>query len=314
MKRLLLFAALFAAVCASAQKLDKETFVYAVKGADTLRLDRYTSLGPDSRMSPCLIFAFGGGFFTGGRDQSHYVPYLEYYARQGWTVVSIDYRRDLKTAVERQTLTTENFAPAFARAIDLAVEDLYDATAYVCAHAAEWHIDPTLIVASGSSAGAITALTGEYGICNGSPQTRRLPAGFDYAGVIAFAGAIFESCDELNWRRNPAPILLFHGDADRNVPYDVVRHAGSGFFGSKYISRQLTERQAPHWLYSAANTDHSLAGRPLFENRREIDTFLEKMVLGRQPLLLETCVTPLDAPAQPKEFVMEDYIRANFIR
>ena len=76
MKRFLLFAALFAAFFASAQKLDKETFVYAVKGADTLRLDCYTSLSPDSRMSPCLIFAFGGGFFTGGRDESHYVPYL----------------------------------------------------------------------------------------------------------------------------------------------------------------------------------------------------------------------------------------------
>ena len=36
MKRFLLFAALFAAFFASAQKLDKETFVYAVKGADTL--------------------------------------------------------------------------------------------------------------------------------------------------------------------------------------------------------------------------------------------------------------------------------------
>ena len=314
MKRLFLILALFTAVSAPAQKLDKETFVYAVKGADTLRLDRYTSPGPDSRMSPCLIFAFGGGFFTGGRDEKHYVPYLEYYARQGWTVVSIDYRRDLKTAVEQQTVTMENFAPAFARAIGLAVEDLYDATAYVCAHAAEWHVDPKLIVASGSSAGAITALTGEYGICNGRPQTRRLPEGFDYAGVIAFAGAIFETCDELNWARNPAPILLFHGDADRNVPYDVVRYGGNGFFGSKYIARQLTGRQASHWFYSAANTDHSLAGRPMFENRHEIDTFLEKMVLRRQPLLLDTFVTPLDAAEQPKEFVMEDYVRANFIR
>lgn len=111
MKRFLLFAALFAAFFASAQKLDKETFVYAVKGADTLRLDRYTSLSPDSRMSPCLIFAFGGGFFTGGRDESHYVPYLEYYARQGWTVVSIDYRRDLKTAVNGRPSRRRILAP-----------------------------------------------------------------------------------------------------------------------------------------------------------------------------------------------------------
>lgn len=317
MKRLLILAALFLTASAGAQttaphKFVKETLVYAVKGSDTLRLDRYVPLSPDSGKKPCLMFLFGGGFFTGGRDQEHYVPYLEHYAGQGYIVVSIDYRRKLKEAVERQTITTENFAPALIDAIAAATEDLYDATAYVCAHMPD--VDPARIVTSGSSAGAITVLTGEYRICNGDPLTRRLPEGFRYAGVIAFAGAIFDECDELEWGGVPAPILLFHGDGDRNVPYGAVRHDGAGFFGSEYIARQLTAQHVPHWFYAVSNADHSIAGSPMFDNRGEIDTFLEKLVFGRQPLVLDTQVSRLDAPELPKEFVLTDYIRANFIR
>lgn len=314
MKRLFLFFALFAALAAHAQKVEKQTFVYAVKGADTLRLDRYTALSPESRLRPCLLFAFGGGFVSGQRDGEAYLSYLDYYARRGYTVVAIDYRLGMKAPMQNGTITPETFAPTFVSAITMAVEDLYDATAYVLAHAAEWGIDRNVIIASGSSAGAITVLTGEYGICNGHPLAQRLPADFNYAGVISFAGAIFELGNDLKWTRTPCPLMLFHGDADRNVPYDAVRHEGAGFFGSHYIAEQLTAGKVPHWFYSAAETDHSLSARPMYENRYEIDSFLEKLVFQRKPLVIDTFVTPLDAPRTPKDFTMTDYIEANFAK
>ena len=66
MRRLFLIAALFLWTPAGAQnddatprKIEKETFVYAVRDADTLRLDRYALLSPDSRAKPCLMFLFG---------------------------------------------------------------------------------------------------------------------------------------------------------------------------------------------------------------------------------------------------------------
>ena len=72
MRRLFLIAALFLWTPAGAQnddatprKIEKETFVYAVRDADTLRLDRYVALTPDSRTKPCLMFVFGGGFVGG---------------------------------------------------------------------------------------------------------------------------------------------------------------------------------------------------------------------------------------------------------
>lgn len=59
-----------------------------------------------------------------------------------------------------------------ARTISMAVEDLYDATAFIVDKADEWGIDSSQIVACGSSAGAITVLHGEYALCNASPLVR----------------------------------------------------------------------------------------------------------------------------------------------
>ena len=284
MKRILVLFALFAAAAGYAQTVEKQTFVYAVKQTDTLRLDRYVALTPDSRTKPCLMFVFGGGFVVG-----------------------------MKKAMQAGTLSEETFPEAWITTLAMATGDLYDATAYVCDHASAWGVDKTRIVASGSSAGAITVLMGEYGICNGHPLARqKLPQDFNYAGVISYAGAIFNTQEELRWAKTPAPMMLFHGDADRNVPYDAVLYDGNGFFGSKHIADMLTERRIPHWFYSVANTNHVMATRPMYDNRYEIDAFLEKLVLKREPLVIDTYVTPLEAPELPKAFTLSDYIDANY--
>lgn len=315
MKRILVLLALFAVAAGYAQTVEKQTFVYAVKQTDTLRLDRYEALTPDSGAKPCLMFLFGGGFVNGTRDNAGFRSYFEYYARKGYVVVSIDYRLGMKKAMQAGTLSQETLPEALITTLSMATGDLYDATAYVLDHAQAWGVDKSLIVTSGSSAGAITVLMGEYGICNDHPLARqKLPQNFNYAGVISYAGAIFDAQEELRWAKAPAPLMLFHGDADRNVPYEAVLYEGNGFFGSKYIADQLTRRRIPHWFYSVANTDHVMATRPMYDNRYEIDSFLEKLVLKREPLVIDTYVTPLEAPELPKAFTLSDYIDANYGR
>lgn len=318
MKGLLLAAALLIVTTAGAQndgntpwKIEKETFVYAVKGTDTLRLDRYVALTPDSRTKPCLLFLFGGGFMAGKRDDESFRSFFDHYAQKGFVVVAIDYRLGMKRAKEAGLLNENKFVQALETTLAMAVEDLYDATACICEHAPHWGVDTTRIVTCGSSAGAITALMGEYGICNEHPRTKHLPHSFRYAGVIAFAGAI---CDtgELRWLHAPAPMLLFHGDADRNVPYDSVSHEGITLWGSKRIAQELTRRRVPHWFHSVADTNHSMAWRPMRENRSEIDTFLEKLVFRRQPLVIDTHIVSLDAPQVRKDFTVSDYLEANY--
>lgn len=312
MKKVLLLVTLCFTLGVSAQDVEKHTFVYSIKGADTLRLDRYAVAVGEPGAKPCMMFVFGGGFMSGVRDNARYTPYFEHYAKKGFTVVSIDYRLGIKKAMDAGTLSEQTFPSVFIGTLAMATQDLYDATAYICSQAGAWGVDPGRIVATGSSAGAITVLMGEYGICNGSALAQKLPQNFNYAGVISFAGAIFDTGDRLVWRKAPAPMMLFHGDADSNVPYGVVDYEGAGFFGSKYIAEQLTRQSIPHYFYSVTNTDHVMATRPMDDNRCEIDAFLEKLVFGGQKLVIDTYVTPLDAPDVPKVFTMADYIKANF--
>mgnify|MGYP002544112826 CR=1 FL=1 len=274
--------------------VDKTTWLYAVKGTDSLYMDRYVAEASRETNAPCLIFAFGGGFVGGERDNPADVPYFEYFARKGYAVVSIDYRLGLReTAGSRPDPadTPEALAERFFAAVDMAVEDLYDATSFIVGQARTWGLDPSAVVASGSSAGAITVLQGEYERCTGSALSRRLPEGFRYAGIIAFAGAVLEkSSSGPVWREKPAPIQLFHGDADCNVPYDSIGTGGAALYGSLYLSRQFRRMNTPFYFYSVSGAAHEMAVEPMERNRAEIEIFLDRLVLGREPLMIETQV------------------------
>lgn len=308
---LLLFAA--ATLAGHAAEVCKSTLLYAVKGADSLYMDRYTTARTPDGRRPCMIFLFGGGFTGGTRDNENYVDYFNYLAANGMDVLSIDYRLGLRDAAPEEFASPERFARKLAATIRMAVDDLFSATAFAVRHAEAWGIDPARIVTCGSSAGAITVLQGEYARCNGAPNAQMLPEGFRYAGVIAFAGAIFQMGEELVWQQAPAPMLLFHGSADRNVPYGAVRVPGAGFFGSQYIAGQLLEQvHSPFIFYSVAGAAHEMAEKPMTENRAEIELFLRNLVYGHEPLMIRTDVTVIGQPVPDTNFTLEEYIRSNF--
>ena len=148
--------------------VQKENFVFSIKGTDTLSLDKYElpSISPASK-KPVMIFAFGGGFKGGDKADKGYVPYFEFLARNGFVVVSTDYRTTLKNLDPSKVSSPMDFIAALQHAIDTAVEDFYDATGFVINQSSDWNIDVERIVASGSSAGAITVLQAEYDLCNG---------------------------------------------------------------------------------------------------------------------------------------------------
>lgn len=209
----------------------------------------------------------------------------------------IDYRLGLReTAGSRPDPadTPEALAERFFAAVDMAVEDLYDATSFIVGQARAWGLDPSAVVASGSSAGAITVLQGEYERCTGlGAEPGRLPEGFRYAGIIAFAGTVLEkSSSGPVWREKPAPIQLFHGDADCNVPYDSIGTGGAALYGSFYLSRQFRRMNTPFYFYSVSGAAHEMAVEPMERNRAEIEIFLDRLVLGREPLMIETQVEP----------------------
>ena len=155
--------------------VQKENFVFSIKGTDTLSLDKYElpSISPASK-KPVMIFAFGGGFKGGDKADKGYIPYFEFLARNGFVVVSTDYRTTLKNLDPSKVSSPMDFIAALQHAIDTAVEDFYDATGFVINQSSDWNIDVEQIVASGSSAGAITVLQAEYDLCNGHELAKSL--------------------------------------------------------------------------------------------------------------------------------------------
>lgn len=291
----------------------KETYLYAVKGTDSLYLDRYELVFHKTEdIKPCVIFIFGGGFAAGTRDRESYLPYFRYLAEKGFIVASIDYRLGLKNVGEQKDLNAQKFISIFENAITIAVEDLYDATNFILRQADEWNIDRNMIIANGSSAGAITVMHGEYNICNQTALSRKLPKDFNYAGIISFAGAIFSKTGNIKWTNKPAPILMFHGDGDRNVPYNKIELLQYGFYGSKHISKQLSFMESPYYFYDVENAAHEMADIPMDENRDEINTFLDKYIIQGRPLMMQNAVKQTDKPKLEKNLGIRDYINANF--
>lgn len=313
MKRYILIAvALFIAFGTCAQTFKKQTYLYAVKATDSLYLDRYFMTRSSDEPKPCVIFLFGGGFVTGERNAPRYIPYFRHLAAKGFDVVSIDYRLGLKNAADNGDFSPQAFMTYLMRSINMAVEDLYDATNYVIENAKRWNVDSKTIIVCGSSAGAISALHSEYNICNKTAMTKKLPENFNYAGVISFAGAIFELNDTLRWNSRPSPIMMFHGDADSNVPYNTLRYDKAGFYGSRYIAKQMRDIKSPYFFYSVENANHKMATQPMSDNLGEIDVFIDKMVLGQEQLLIDTSVTDIKRASTNKNFTLMDYIRSNF--
>ena len=301
----------FVALCASAQgsvierSFTKQTHLYAVKGTDSLYLDHYAA--PVEGKRPCVMFVFGGGFVGGARDCD--LNFFQFLTDNGYDVVSIDYRLGMR-GIESPGII--EFLKAMDKTINIAVEDLYSATNFLLDHADEWQIDPTKIVVSGSSAGAITSLQAEYAICNSLPVTKGLKEGFNYAGVIAFAGAVFTLDGAPKWEKQSAPTLLFHGSSDTQVPFTKMALLGIGMYGSKYIADRLHDGGMPYWLYSVEYETHSMSSKPMHENHKEILQFIDEYVMQQRPLQRTTHTIDRNIPKRKTFFLPTDFINANY--
>ena len=100
MNRLLhLLLVLCIGACAMAQT--PETYLYAQKDTCALYLDIHR---PDAGVAtdyegiskPAILYMFGGGFFSGARNETYLLDYFRTLTGNGYTVVAIDYRLGMK--------------------------------------------------------------------------------------------------------------------------------------------------------------------------------------------------------------------------
>lgn len=282
-----------------------------VEGAEPLYLDHYRAEGEG--LHPCVIFAFGGGFSHGNRADERYIPYFNMLLANGFDVVSIDYRLGMAYTVDsNKEVGALEGARMMYKAVNMAAEDVLRATDYIIRQAVKMGIDTSRIVASGSSAGAIAVLQAENYIANRSRRANMLSADSNFAGVIAFAGAIYSVLGKPKWRDVPCPIMLFHGNADRNVPYRQATILGIGFYGSDFIADQLHKKGASYYFHSAHYRDHILALSPMYDNQDEILNFLRKCVLGGEKMQYTNEFVAEGIEPCQTEFTVQEYLNSNY--
>lgn len=110
-----------------------------------LKLDLLLPFGNSKEKHPLLVWVCGGGFVT--MERSAYIPWLSWFASNGFIVASIEYR-----------LSNSAHFPA-------PVEDAKKAIRFLRAHADEYGIDPARVAIGGESAGG--NLASMVGVTNG---------------------------------------------------------------------------------------------------------------------------------------------------
>lgn len=274
------------------------TFLYAQKDTSNLYLDWYkaaegsqTTL--DGKQKPAVIFVFGGGFVGGTRDDNGYKPWFRQLTESGYQVFSIDYRLGLK-GVKSVGLGS---VKAIDRAIHMGVEDLFSATNFIISKADEFGIQPDNLVVSGSSAGAIISLQAEYEIGNGTSWTEVLPEGFNYAGVISFAGAVLSHKGKIKCEKiKPCPVLFLHGTADKVVNYKQIKIFKLGLFGSDKLAERFEKFGWNYNIIRYKDHQHDIADRT-FETWKEQERFLEANVIRGKHRIVDALVDDPDVPA-----------------
>ncbi len=274
-------------------QISKESFVYSIKGADSLSLDLYSTQQPTTASTPCVLFVFGGAFVGGDRNDTNYHHYFTGLAEHGIKVVSISYRLGLKGVTD---LSVFHSSP-LKKAIDMAVEDVQDATTWILQRCNDLNIDSAKIILSGSSSGAVTILQTALYNTNREAANSRLPPAFRYAGVIAFSGAMLSYTGTPAYKTTPPPTLFFHGTGDRIVPYKSVRLFNKGLFGSSTLAGSYKKRGYPYYIYRAKNLGHEVSVIPMITQVPLILDFIDRYVIAGQQLQIDMLVNdPSEKP------------------
>lgn len=270
------------------------TFMYAKRDTCDLFMDVYDPAEGSIREAygiekPTVIFMFGGGFIHGTRDDADYHKWFRMMTENGYRVISIDYRLGLKGS-DKVGVAQVN---VLDKAIHMAVEDLFSATNFILDNADQLGVNPSNIVISGSSAGAISVMQAEYEIANETQWASVLPAGFNYAGVMSFSGAILSREGKVDFKKSPCPTLMLHGTSDELVPYDQIKVFNLGFFGGGKLVERFKKYGLNYNMYHFTDYGHEIAGS--MDTTLDLQLkFLETNVMQKKMRIVEAWISDPD--------------------
>ncbi len=270
---LLLWCALLAGLVQA-----QDTVVY--KQIDTVELSLevyYPPLFDTTNTHPAIIFFFGGGWRGGNR--SHFVHHARYFSQRGLICFLADYR----------TWNQHQVAPFEC------LKDAKSAIRYLRTHAADFHIDPDKLIASGGSAGghlaAATALVSGFEHADDdlsvscvpnalvlyNPVVDNGPGGYGYERV----SEAYKAFSPLhNLRMGTPPTIFFLGTEDRLIPVETA----------EYYCTVMKKIGSTCELKLYQGEGHGFFNYRNFDNYRqtvlETDAFLQSLgYLGTSPVI-----------------------------
>ncbi len=212
---------------------------------NNLQMDIYQPVGDTETSRPLIIFAHGGTFIFGSKNNSTAVEFCEAFAKRGYVTASINYRLagDIVGFLQQFTFY-QNTNTAYEVVLS-ATMDGKAAIRYFRKDFFEnnnsYGIDPNQIWAGGNSAGGVlflhaghvlsvdefvgpldsnrAAIAQEIFNDLGGIEGNSGNSGYSssLSGVISLAGALHRS-EYVS--QDDIPAVFCHGDADGTVPYD----------------------------------------------------------------------------------------------
>ncbi len=273
------------------------TVLYAQKDGLDLYMDIYQPSSDGNTYNatekPTIMFAFGGGFQFGRRNDFSYIEWFKRLTENGYRVVSIDYRLGMKGYTTKGVKMLKQYISS----IYLAVEDMYSATEFLIENPI-CGIDANNIVLSGSSAGAITSLTADYMLCNSKSRSDILPGDFKYAGVMSFAGGVLSMKGSFKYTGGAAPTFLEHGTKDIIVSYKKIGIGDIGVQGSKKIARKMKKQDLNYCIYRYKDKSHEVSGN--MNNSFDLQLqFLEKNIMQGKKYIVDATISDPDLKPIP---------------
>jgi para-nitrobenzyl esterase len=190
-------------------------------------MDIYQPSGDTMTARPLIIWAHGGSFLAGSKNDNDVTILCQRFAKRGYVCVSIDYRLGIPFPINEVSAT---------KAVYRATQDLRAAVRFFRKDAAtvnDYKIDPSIIFAGGSSAGAFTALHLAY-----LDEVSEIPSAVDTTdlgglegssgnlGYTSTVNAVIDLCGALGERTyihpGDIPFVALHGTNDNTVPYGTA--------------------------------------------------------------------------------------------
>lgn len=284
---------------------------------DSLEMDIYQPVGDTASIRPLIIFAHGGSFLGGSKNDQDQVDLCNAFAKRGYVVATINYRLGIGFPINEGNAK---------KAVWRATQDMKAAVRFFRKDAVTtntYMIDPNMIVAGGTSAGAFMALHLAY-----LDQPSEIPSEIDTTqlggiegnsgnpGYPSTVNAVVNLCGALGdddyMIPGDVPVVSMHGDQDETVPYGTEMLYILGSFqimvvdGSRSISLHADSISVPNAFYTFYNSDHV----PFYGTSSTAQAYMDTTVRFVSNFLYSqlgcTPSDPTPAPNAPSAVSVED--------